>query len=102
MQLTDQVHTFLDIITPLAMGAVFVVGLLIKNAMATAAAKHIEAAAQVKAELVQQNVNVAQALAVHTAKDEMMFEGINEKLDDGKDHFEAIEKKLDLLQRTKT
>ena len=102
MQLTDQVHTFLDIVTPIAMGAVFVVGLLIKNAMATAAAKHIEAAAQVKAELVAQNKKVENALDVHMAKDELMFGGINEKLDEGKQHFEAIERKLDTIQRTKT
>ena len=48
------------------------------------------------------NEKVAQALAVHTAKDELMFDGINEKLDDGRDHFEQIERKLDTLQRTKT
>ncbi len=95
-------HAILDIVTPLALAAVFVVGLMIKNAMATAATKHVEAAASVKAELVANNEKVAQALAVHTAKDELMFDGINEKLDDGRDHFEQIERKLDTLQRTKT
>lgn len=99
---TDPVHAILDIVTPLAFAAVFVVGLLIRSAMAEAATKHIEAAAEVKAELVKRNTEVASALAVHTAKDELMFEGINDKLDDGKEHFEAIERKLDTLQRTKT
>ena len=99
---TDSIHTILDIITPLALAGVFVVGLMIRNGLAIAATKHIQAAAEVKAELVAQNSKIASALDVHTAKDELMFEGINDKLDDGKDHFEQIEKKLDTLQRTKT
>jgi len=98
----DPIHAALDIITPLALGAVFVVGLMIRSKMAEAATKHVEAAAAVKAELVENNAKVAQALAVHTRADELMFQGINEKLDDGKDHFEQIERKLDTLQRTKT
>ena len=98
----DPVHTLLDVVTPLAMGAVVVVGLMIRAAMSEAATKHVEAAAQVKAELVAQNRKVENALDVHMAKDELMFGGINEKLDEGKQHFEAIERKLDTIQRTKT
>ena len=98
----DPLHTLLDIVTPLALAGVAVAGLMIRSKMAEAATKHIAAAAQVKAELVANNERVAQALAVHTAKDELMFDGINEKLDDGKGHFEQIERKLDTLQRTKT
>lgn len=84
----DPVRALLDIVTPLALGAVAVVGLMIRASMAQSATKHVEAAAAVKAELLAHSTELKEDLAVHTAEDRLQFKQINEK--------------LDTLQRTKT
>ena len=78
---TEQLHQFLDVITPIALGAVFVAGLMIRATMAESATKHVQAAAEVKAELVQHNSELKEDLAVHMAEDRLQFNGINQKLD---------------------
>ena len=95
----DPIHLILDIVTPIGMVAATVVGLMIKSAMSDAAAKHVEAAAQVKAELVASQVKTQSALDVHAARDEILFQGIKDDLIQGRAEFGQIKAKLDELNR---
>lgn len=98
----DPVHAILDIVTPLALAGVFIVGLLIRSSMAEAATKHTEAASEVKAELTAAQAKTQTALEVHAARDELLFQGIKDQLGEGQKSFDRIQSKLDLLQKTKT
>lgn len=99
----DPLKQFVEAAAPFFnIGAVVVVGLMIRSSMAEAALRNAESAADVKAELVEQNAITRRALDVHTARDEEIAKSITQKLEQGDRRFDKIDQKLDTLQRTKT
>lgn len=76
----DYLHTVLDIVTPIAILAFTVVGLLVKGKVAEVALKNQKASAELKEELIAHNVKVAQDLAVHQAEDRGNFSEIRASL----------------------
>lgn len=97
----DPIHTILDIITPVSLVGVTVVGLMIRSSMAELTTKHVEAAATVKAELLAYSTIVKEDLAVHTAEDRGQFQYIRDGQTETKEQIKIINQKLDMIQYTK-
>lgn len=76
----DPLHTFLDIVTPLALGLVSWVGLMFRAKLSEMGRANDKAASTLKEELVAHHVEIAQKLAVHEARDEGEFTAIRQAL----------------------
>jgi hypothetical protein len=76
----DYLHNILDVVTPLAMAAFTIVGLIIKGKMGEVSLSNEKAASQLRADLLEHNTQVAKELAVHQAEDRGNFDRIQESL----------------------
>jgi hypothetical protein len=90
----DYLHQILDIVTPVAILAFTVVGLLVKGKVAESALKNLKAASELKEELIAHNSKVAQDLAVHQADDRGNFSEIRSTQNDIRASLQRIEKKV--------
>lgn len=105
----DQVKTFLDFVTPIAALIWIVIGLAIKSSldgihqrMANDKAELVKNQVDVKADLTRNHAGLSQSLAVHVMKDEIIQEQILKNQEEQKEVTCIINKKIDILQSTKT
>lgn len=76
----DLLHSILDVVTPVAMAAFTIVGLIIKGKMGEVSLSNEKAAAELRADLLAHNTKIAQDLAVHQAEDRGNFASIQQTL----------------------
>jgi hypothetical protein len=96
----DGLHQFLDIATPLALGAVSWVGWMLRAKVSEVQRKTENAASDMKEELINHNTKVATDLAVHQAEDKGEFRAIRTSQQDIKNTLVRMEENSRKRRRT--
>ena len=89
---TDAIHLILEIATPIVLGFVCYITLLIRSENAGAKSEMMDRQTEVKEELVGKLASLDQAIAVHIAEDKQQFTHMNVALSDLKYSVSRIAK----------